>query len=477
LLTVTNRPPASGFTRKPSPSAAVAIVALFLLGCQPSGEPRGQHADQPRPPNVLFILTDAHRASTMGCYGDGDAITPNLDALAGSGMRLTTAISNTPVCRPYRASLMTGALGHHAGLVGNWSEHNANDTVAEQYTPGTLPKGHQWTPNGLATMGSVFRDAGYRCGYVGKWHLGQVDIDPGPLRMGFDDFWAVSSEPAHEYWDWSYFTGSGPSVDQKGVFKPTVDTDLAQQFIEQDDERPWMLMLSWAGPHKPFEAPERFQHFDHVQALPNVRKGPKPDLAGYHAMIEALDSEAGRLLAHLEQQGLADNTIVVYTSDHGSLLGSHGMGGKELPFDGSTRVPFLVRWPGRIAEGQTFAPPLGTPDILPTLAGLAGLPVPAVPDGIDLSAQLLGAPDERTDPAAYLAGYASPAAKTKPTWRGLRTERYLFACTEAGPWILYDMLEDPYELVNLVKSGHPLVAEFHERTLATMQATGDVWLH
>lgn len=473
------------------------IVALALPACQPEAQPAGEG----RPPNVLFILTDAHRASTMGCYGDADAITPNLDALAAEGLRLTTAISNTPVCRPYRASLMTGALGHHAGLVGNWSEHNANDMVAEQYTPGTLPRGHQWTPRRaatasglqtpdhtgtpggdetpgeLATLGSVFSDAGYRCGYVGKWHLGQVDIDPGPLRMGFDDFWAVSSEPAHEYWDWSYYTGSGPSVDQKGVFKPTVDTDLAQQFIDQDDDRPWMLMLSWAGPHKPFEAPERFQHFDNVQALPNVRKGPKPDLAGYHSMIEALDSEVGRLLAHLDQQGLADNTIVVYTSDHGSLLGSHGMGGKELPFDGSTRVPFLVRWPEHIAAEQTFTPPLGTPDILPTLAGLAGLTVPPVPDGIDLSAQFLGAPDERTDPAAYLAGYASPAAKAKPTWRGLRTERYLFACTEAGPWILYDMLEDPYELVNLVESGHPLVAEFHERTLTTMQAIGDVWLH
>jgi arylsulfatase A-like enzyme len=446
-------------------------AAGLLPNCGPTHKHKG--------PNVLFVLSDAHRAATVGCYGDDDARTPHMDALAAEGLRLTTAISNTPVCRPYRASLMTGALGHHCGLVGNWSEHNARDTVSESYEPGTLPRGHQWTPGDLPTLGATFKDAGYRCGYVGKWHLGQVDIDPGPLRFGFDDHWAVSSEPAHDYWDSHYFTGSGPSIDKKGVFKPTLTTDLARQFIREDDDRPWLLFLSWAGPHKPFEAPASYQHFDHVRPLANSAKGTKSDLPGYHAMIEALDHELGRLLAMLKKRGLDDNTIVIYTSDHGSQLGSHGWGGKELPYDGSTRVPFIVRWPGHIAADTTLAAPLSTPDILPTLASLAGLPTITVPDGIDLSAQLLGAADERAAPAAYIACYVTPAAKSKPTWRGLRTEQHLFACTEDGPWILYDILKDPLELLNLVDSedsgAKALVADFYARTLEAMQAKGDVW--
>jgi arylsulfatase A-like enzyme len=448
--------------------ATAASAWQLLPGCSSSpGSSR---------PNLLFILADAHRASTVGCYGDRFAITPHMDALATDGLRLTTAVSNTPLCRPYRASLMTGALGHHCGLVGNWSEHNQQDTLTEDFAMGTMPRGRQWTPDGLPTLGSTFAAAGYRCGYVGKWHLGRVDVDPGPLRMGFDDHWAVSSEPAHEYWDWSYFTGAGASVEGHDLFKPTVDTDLAIEFLDRADERPWCLMLSWAGPHQPFEPPARFRHFNHVQPAPNVPAGKRPNLAGYYGMIEAIDHELGRVLAALQQRGLAGNTIVVYTADHGTLLGSHGTGGKELPYDGSTRVPFIARWPGHIPGGTTLTAPVGTPDIMPSLTGLAGLQVPSVPDGLDLSALLLGGSEVRSEPAVYLANYVGNETKDKPAWRGLRSERHLFACTEQGPWLLYDLLDDPHELTNLVEAGDPLAAQLHARTLDTMSALGDTWL-
>lgn len=456
-------------TRRQVLATTAAATALQLLGGCSS-------APGARRPNLLFVLSDAHRASTAACYGDGFAVTPHMDALARDGMRLTTAISNTPVCRPYRASLMTGALGHHCGLVGNWSDHNLQDTVTDDSAPGTMPRGRQWTPSGLPTLASVFSSAGYRCGYVGKWHLGRVDVDPGPLRMGFDDYWAVSAEPAHEYWNWSYFTGAGPAIEGTEVFKPAVDTNLATEFMDQDDGRPWFLMVSWGPPHKPYEAPPRFRHFDHVKPPPNVPGQLGAELAGYYAMVEAIDHQLGRLLAQLDQRGLVNDTIVVYTSDHGSLVGSHRTFGKELPFDGATRVPFLARWPGHITAGRTLAAPLGTPDILPTLSGLAGLTAPSVPDGLDLSQLLLGQRDARSSAAAYMAGYVRPDKNNKPVWRGLRTERHLFACTEQGPWMLYDMLEDPHELKNLVKTGSPKVARLHDRLLGSMSDLGDVWL-
>jgi hypothetical protein len=189
-------------------AAAASLAAWGAPGCgRGDGDARGRGDGRP---NVLFVLSDSHRARTTGCYGDAQARTPHFDALAASGLRLSSAVSSTPLCRPYRASLMAGCHSHRTGLVtNNRSEHNTG-----------VYDGAQWEParRGLTTLGRHFSAAGYRCGYLGKWHLGEVDLDPGPLRFGFDDEWIVSGRTprgvveasAHDYWSWTRYAGAPP---------------------------------------------------------------------------------------------------------------------------------------------------------------------------------------------------------------------------------------------------------------------------
>jgi arylsulfatase A-like enzyme len=430
---------------------------------------------QERPPNVLFVFSDSHRAVTTGCYGDAQARTPHFDAFAGQGLRLDTAISNTPVCRPYRASLMSGTFSHHHGILTNRSSRNFGIGKSKRWEPERLQ---------LPTLGSHFAAAGYRCGYVGKWHLGPVALDPGPERLGFDDAWFGARNP-HDYWHPSLATGAETVVEGEVGFSTTFETDRAIELIERwsapadEPAPPWLLMLAWGPPHDPFRPPVEFKHYEDLRLPGNVSKGrarawAESSLPLYYALVEAVDHEFGRLTAALEATPAARDTIVVYTSDHGNLLGSHGLVGKEMPFDESTRVPFLVRWPGRIPAGKSLAAPLGAPDVFPTLAGLAGLPVPEGLDGSDRSTLLTGVPDAETPVATYLSAHETPLTGW-PGWRGVRTGRHLYARLEKRPWLLFDLAEDPLQQRNLVEEDAPLAEEMDELTATLMEAHGDRW--
>jgi hypothetical protein len=196
-------------------------------------------------------------------------------------------------------------------------------------------------------------------------------------------------------------------------------------------------------------------------------------LPHYYGLIEGLDVEFGRLMAELDRLGMTNDTIVVYTSDHGEMLGRHGLMGKRWPYRDSTGVPFLIRWPGRIASGETVPMPFGTPDIMPTLLGLAGLEVPAGLDGSDYSARLLGRSGAAGQEHVYLAMHFGFVPW--PGWRGVRTERYLYARLEDRPWLLYDLQNDPFEGRNLMVEGSPLVEELDGLTLELMFGLGDTW--
>ena len=221
-------------------AAAAAVPALPALLAAPGC---GARPDGPRPPNVLFVLSDSHRALTTGCYGDEHVATPAFDAFAAQGARLTTAVSNTPLCRPYRAALMTGELGHRNGMLTNSSRRNFG-----------VDEGGQWRPpEGAPTLGATFAAAGYECAYVGKWHLGWVNVPAGPLRFGFDDYWAASAYPSHTYWTWKYATDEDVFVEGGGRYRPEMETDLVLDFLAEraarPDADPWLMVLSWGPPH------------------------------------------------------------------------------------------------------------------------------------------------------------------------------------------------------------------------------------
>jgi arylsulfatase A-like enzyme len=255
----------------------------------------------------------------------------------------------------------------------------------------------------------------------------------------------------------------------EGVTARGAQTQAAQAYTEgHDPATPFLLMLSWGPPHAPYAtAPERFRAlYDpaDIQLCPNVPEEMAADarawLAGYYAHCSALDAYFGELMRTLDEAGLAEDTLVVFTADHGDMLGSHGAQKKQRPWDESIRVPLLLRYPaawGR--EGREIATPFNSPHLMPTLLGLAGLPVPTTVEGRDFAPFLRGeaaAPETAAliELPACFHQYAYDSGGRD--WRGLRTARYTYVIHRDGPWMLYDNVRDPYQLENRV--GHPDVA-------------------
>lgn len=436
-------------------AAGTALAAGLVSPRAPGEEPLSK-------PNVLFIFADQQRASALGCYpADEDIYTPHFDAFAKRGMRVETAISNTPVCCPFRASLMTGKYGHHNGVV-------TNRLFPE---PGKHP-----------FLAETFRKAGYTCGYIGKWHLGEVNTDPGdPRRLGFHDYWCTNySDSRHRHY--AFYIAKDKQIKGECFYRPQFETDRAIEFIRnQPRTKPWCLFMSWFPPHMPFNSPEQYLARYQDKALrlhPNVPEGEASRFANrflphYYGLIEGLDVEFGRLMDELASLGLSENTIVIYTSDHGEMMGGHGLAGKRWPHRDSTDIPFLIRWPKHIQAGSTLSMPFGTPDMFPTLAGLAGIEVPAGLDGTDFSPLLIGRPGAKEQEWVYMAMHHTYVPW--PGWRGVRSNRYMYARIESEPWLLFDLKNDPFEQHNLLKDKPALVKELDALLRDRMEEVGDTW--
>jgi arylsulfatase A-like enzyme len=411
-----------------------------------------------KPPNLLFVFSDQHRALSVGCYGDPAVRTPNMDKLAAQGVRMTSAISNTPVCIPYRASLMTGRNAPHTGVTNN----------------GRL---RAFRPDAARTLGATFATAGYRCGYIGKWHLGNVQIDPGPRRLGFNDYWAAAINN-HNYYKWRYCTGKDKVVKGEGFYRPQMEADLAIDWIQQQKNRPFCLFLSWGPPHSPFRAPKTYHdHYLDMKPRFNVPENKTASVLKnhrhYNGLIEGLDVELGRLMAALDKLGLADDTILVYTSDHGEMMGTYGWYKKRRPHQESLEVPFLLRYPGVVKPGTVSDAILSAHDVFPSVVALAGLPAPEGLDGRDLSAVLRGEAEANTREHDYLTLRSDRSYV--PDWQGVRTRRYVYARSKEGPWVLFDHREDPDEKHNLAKEDTKLAKDLDALTRELCMKYGDRW--
>lgn len=394
-------------------------------------------------PNILIVFADQLRAGMTGAEGDRQAITPNLDRFAASGTRLTNCIANSPVCCPSRGSMWTGTY-----------------PITHRVVTNDLP-----VRTDLPTLATVCRDAGYRTGYVGKWHLDGVPrsqfTPPGPRRLGFDDFWAAYN-CTHSYYDTKYYRDT-PDLIRDGRYEPTVQTDLAVEFLNgcSGDRRPFLLAVSWGPPHDPYpQVPQKYRDlFDPAVLQPrgNVQPAVENPLArnldfartyaDYYAAVTALDDEFGRLLAALDATGRDDNTLVIFTSDHGDMLWSHGWMKKQAPYEESIHVPLFLRGPG-VTVGKSLDTVIGLVDLMPSVLSLAGLPVPAGVEGADR----LGHADP--DAAALIMNLHScdeAEMQAMPEWRGVRTRHYTYVEQVPGtPWLLFDNAVDPLQLNNLV---------------------------
>lgn len=416
-------------------------------------------AAPPRPPNLVYVFGDQHRNSSWSGGDDPQVLTPNLARMAREGAAFDHCVSNFPLCSPYRASLLTG-------------RYPQTNTIT--YNVG--PK-HAGLPTSELTIAGLLKQAGYATGYVGKWHLypgapeGKL-VPAGPHRHGFD-WWRVCHNYRSRY-DTRCFDDSGKEFVLPD-YAPKSQMDLTLEFIERNAARPFCVFLSWHPPHAPYpEAPQRFVDMyplDKLKLRPNVPKDAdlaaiRRDYQGYFSHVTAMDEEMGRLLKKLSQLGIADNTIVCYSSDHGDMLGSFNLWAKQKPWEESINVPFVIRWPRGIPAGRRLKPLFATVDIAPTLLGLAGFPAPRSMEGTDLSGILKGK-DAPGPESAFLMARGGSAGV--PQWRGVRTHRYTYARKSNGEgWLLYDNLKDPYQMRNLV--GEPAAASLRKELNAKIEA-------
>jgi arylsulfatase A-like enzyme len=423
-------------------------------------------APKSAPPNLVFIMPDQWRGMALGCAGNEQVRTPNLDRLASEGVQFTNTTANCPVCTPARGILLTGKYPHATGT-------GVNDVLL---------------PLGEPTIAKALSASGYYTGFVGKWHLEGGKrmpgfVPPGPHRQGFQ-FWAANI-CSHDYLHQQYFRDDPAPLKISGYDAPGW-TDLAIEFLEKATHpgRPFCLFLEYPTPHNPYLLAPGFETA-HDPAKIRLRKNWKPslpklsapaDIAGYYSAIDCLDRHIGRLLAKLDKLGARDNTIVVFTSDHGDMLGSHGTVLKRKPWEESVLVPGIVRWPAALKAGRKSDAMLSHVDMVPTLLGLCGVRPQGAMHGFDYSGYLLGR-QERTPEFSHLMIYTQTENNEFGPWRGLRSRQYKYARFQDKPWVLYDLEKDPFEMENLVEkpSSSQLVKKFDREIVAVMERTGDRW--
>ena len=401
-----------------------------------------------RLPNVVFIFADEWRAQATGYNGDTNCETPTLDALSRESLNITHAVSGSSVCSPYRASLMTGQYPLSHGVY-------INDVELD--------------PTCLS-LARAFRDGGYQTAYIGKWHLhGSPDgrygrretFVPRASQLGFD-YWK-GFECNHDYNNSHYFFNDDPVARTwDGYDAKAQNRDAAEYIAEHaDDEEPFLLVLSWGPPHFPLDsAPTEYsdRYWERKIGLrPNVpethRNEAISDLRGYYAHIAALDDCLRIVVDAIHSADIDQNTILVFTSDHGDMRGSQGLETKCYPWDESIRVPFLLRWPALGRGGAKLAAPVDAPDIMPTLLRLCSLPIPPSLEGRDWSSFIRGTEELTGDEAALLtmpAAFFRLRMHGMQPYRGLRSSRYTYVRNLDGPWLLYDNEQDPYQMRNLI---------------------------
>lgn len=465
------------------------VIALLWLtfGALPSlraaGEPRL---------NVVFILADDLGWGELGCYGQKKIPTPHLDRLAAQGMRFTQHYSGAPVCAPSRCVLLTGRHSGHAEIRGNLQARAS----FPQFTEGQYPLSAE-----VVTVGQVFQKAGYATAAMGKWGLGPVNSTGDPNRKGFDLFFGYNCQAvAHSYYPPHLWRNTdkvilnprpvpGHARQPEGevkladwigeVYAPELMTAEAERFIAAHARAPFFLYLPFIEPHVAIHPPRAS-----VEAFPaewdgEVYRGensylphPRPR-AGYAALISELDRYVGRVLAALDQAGVAERTLVIFTSDNGSTHPGAGnprfhIGGADPVFfnstaglrgykgsvyEGGIRVPLIVRLPGRVAAGAVRETPGWFPDWFPTLCEAAGLEQPAGLDGESLWPILLGKTTARASAKPMIWVFPEYGGQLAVRMGDLKCVRQKLQSKSPGRWEVYNLATDPGETRD-VAAGH-----------------------
>ena len=421
----------------------------FLLALQSCGGDGGGAAPVPPdvPTNIVIIVADDLGYADLGVQGSADVLTPRIDSLAAAGARLTNAYVSSPVCSPTRAGLLTGRYPQRFGL---------------EFNPPNPSPPEFGLPLAETTLAEELKDAGYVTGLVGKWHLG-TESGFHPLNRGFDEFFGFLGG-SHSYRDWS--SGDDPVL--RG-FEPVADgaylTDAfsreAVSFIRRHAAEPFFLYLGYSAVHRPMEKPPR----KYMDRFPDVADPLRRKLL---AMLSAMDDGVGAVLDEIDAAGLGRSTLVIFLSDNGAPTDLNGSlntplrGGKEDLLEGGIRVPFIVRWEGRIPAGLEYGNPVIQLDIFPTALAAAGIADPAAGeiDGINLIPRLDGT-GAGPPHATLFWRYGQPSAVRKGDWKLLSSG--------TGVPQLFDLAQDIGETTDLALSRPEIVSEL-EAELSDWQA-------
>ncbi|MHC4720571.1 MAG: sulfatase family protein [Planctomycetota bacterium] len=498
-------------------------ATLFVPACSHAVQQPAAGAPAKKP-NLLFVFPDQMRKHALGFMNQDPVITPNLDNFAKQSLVFTNAVSSNPICTPFRAMLMTGRHSLSTGMVSN-CQPGLDQELSEKEI----------------CISEVLKANDYQTGYIGKWHLDMPTLNksksppdapedpwdgwtpPGPRRHGFDFWYAYNC--AHAHFKQNYWKDS-PEQIYADKWSPEHEIDVAINFIKnRKKDSPFALFVSHNPPHGPYIAPEKYKALHKNKDLPprpNVKQNKlyQKSFMAHLAAIASIDDNFARILKTLDDEKIAEQTIVVFTSDHGDMMGSHGRFGKSIWFEESIGIPFMIRWPGRIRPGIEDMP-FACYDFMPTLLGLLDLPIPRAVEGVDYSALMVGK-DMPKPTAAFIAYYQYPdkvLAVGQPVsewvqqgidlrkegidwrtigFRGLVTKRYTYVVDRytdrpEGPYsaetiaqaiadgtitkrLLYDNEKDPYQLnpVQATKADeNPIMAELDKELQRWLKKTND----
>lgn len=464
-------------------SRLLGIFALLLTAV-----PLLPAADRP---NVIFILADDLGYGDLGCYGQQLIQTPHLDRMAAEGMRFTQFYAGSTVCAPSRAVLMTGRHVGHVSVRGNAGGKKMDDIASMR--PQTLSREE-------TTIPEMLKKAGYATALIGKWGIGELGSGSEPTRRGFDYFFGyLNQHHAHNYYPAFLTRNESPvplrnEVPGEGLFgqgyatkKLDYSHDLlaadALKWVESQKANPFFLYLALTMPHANNEAGRALKNGQEVPDLgPYAAKDWTEPNKGQAAMITRMDADIGRLFALLKKLGLDEKTLVCFSSDNGPhkeggndpdfFQASGGLRGtKRALYEGGIRVPFIARWPGKIAPGTTSAQVGHFSDVMATVAELSGAPAPAGIDGISLASTLLGQPEKQTKREMlyweFHEGGTKQAVLLDGRWKGVRLK--------PGAAIeLYDLSQDRAEEKNIAAE-HPAELARIETALRTARSESADW--
>ncbi|EMI56432.1 arylsulfatase [Rhodopirellula sallentina] len=442
------------------------LVCLFAIVLVASVLAKPASAQSGRPPNIIFILADDLGYGDLSCYGQTKFQTPNIDALAERGMRFTQHYSGSAVCAPSRCSLMTGLHTGHTPVKGN-AEH--------------APEGQMPMPADTFTIGHLLQSAGYKTGVFGKWGLGYPGSASAPLKMGFDRFYGYNCQRiAHCYYPAFLWNDDkrellwGNVASHSRDYAPDLIHDKAIEFIRENKDQPFFCYYAAIQPHADMIAPDEYMGRYRGKFLPEFDYPgdyylPQPEgHAAFAAMVAVLDDYVGEVMAELDDLGIADNTLVVFSSDNGPHEeGGHDpkyfdsnavmKGVKRDLYEGGVRVPMIAVWPDQIAAGSQSDHVCAFWDFMPTMAELAGVSLQRDTDGISIVPTLLNRSNQEQHAYLYwdFPAKGGREAMRRGDWKAVR---YNLKQNPDAPIELYNLTNDVGE-TNDVADSHPEVVQ------------------